>query len=116
MITIIAGLLSGIIAGMGIGGGTILIPILTIFLSVEQKIAQSTNLICFIPLALASLPIHNRNKNIDFSVAKKIIPFGIIGAIIGSLLAINIPSEILKKIFAAFLFIMGLREIFLCRD
>ena len=54
------GFLSGIIGGMGIGGGIILIPMLTMLLSVEQKIAQSTNLISYLPLALASL-WNNRN-------------------------------------------------------
>ncbi|MFZ7131994.1 MAG: sulfite exporter TauE/SafE family protein [Eubacteriales bacterium] len=113
--TILIGLLSGIIAGMGIGGGTLLIPMLTILLSIDQKIAQSTNLICFIPLAFASLPIHAKNKNIDYGVVKKIIPFGILGAILGTYLAINIPSDVLKKIFAVFLFVMGLREIIWCK-
>lgn len=113
--TIIIGLFSGIIAGMGIGGGTILIPMLIIFLGIDQKIAQSTNLLCFIPLALASLPIHAKNKNIDYNVAKKIIPFGIIGAVIGAYAAVNIPSQVLKKVFAIFLLIMGIREIFWCK-
>ena len=113
--TIILGLLSGIIAGMGIGGGTILIPMLIIFLNIDQKIAQSTNLLCFIPLALASIPIHAKNKNIDYTVAKKIIPFGVIGAIVGAYAAVNIPSAILKKLFAVFLLIMGIREIFWCK-
>ena len=42
-------LISGIIGGMGRGGGTLLIPILTIFLSFEQKSAQAINLLVFIP-------------------------------------------------------------------
>ena len=111
MATII-GILSGIIGGMGIGGGIILIPMLTLLLGVEQKIAQSTNLICYIPLALASLPIHIKNKNIDLSVTKKVVPFGLLGAFIGSIVAVNLPSELLQKIFAGLLLIMGLKEVF----
>lgn len=111
MATII-GLISGIIGGMGIGGGVVLIPMLTMILGVEQKIAQSANLICYLPLALASLPIHIKHKNIDFSITKKIVIFGIIGAIAGFVLAVNLPSKLLKKIFAIFLFVMGVREVF----
>jgi len=107
------GLLSGIIGGMGIGGGVVLIPMLTLLLNVEQKIAQSTNLICYLALALSSLPIHIKNKNIDFSVSKKVIPFGIVGALVGSFLAVKLPSILLKKLFAVFLLIMGLKEVFI---
>lgn len=106
------GFLSGIIGGMGIGGGIILIPMLTMLLSVEQKIAQSTNLISYLPLALACLPIHVKNKNIDLSVTKKVVPFGIIGTLLGSYLAVHLPSLLLRKLFAAFLLITGLKEIF----
>lgn len=106
------GFLSGIIGGMGIGGGIILIPMLTILLDVEQKIAQSTNLICYLPLALACLPIHIKHKNIDLSVTKKVVPFGIIGALLGSYLAVHLSPVILRKLFAALLFVMGVKEIF----
>ena len=109
--TIVIGFLSGIMGGMGIGGGTLLIPMLTLLLHIDQKIAQSTNLIVFIPLALASMPVHCKHKNVDISIAKKVIPYGIIGAVIGSFAAVTIPSSILKKLFALFLFIMGLKEI-----
>ena len=49
---ILAGIVGGIIGGMGMGGGTLLIPILTIFLDVEQKNAQAINLVAFIPMAI----------------------------------------------------------------
>ena len=55
---ILAGLVSGIISGMGIGGGIILIPILTIFLGFDQKVAQGITLLYFIPTAIFSLIIN----------------------------------------------------------
>ncbi|MFZ7119827.1 MAG: TSUP family transporter [Eubacteriaceae bacterium] len=109
---IFIGILSGILAGMGIGGGTVLIPMLTMILSTEQKIAQSTNLICFLPIAIASLTIHIKNHNVEIKLAKIIIPFGIIGAIIGSIIAVNLSSIILKKVFSFFLLLIGIKEIF----
>lgn len=50
---------------MGIGGGTILIPIMTIFLGFDQKTAQAVNLIYFIPTAITALTIHIKNKQIE---------------------------------------------------
>ena len=64
MALITTGFLSGIIGGMGIGGGTILIPIMTIFLGFDQKTAQAVNLIYFIPTAITALTIHVKNRQI----------------------------------------------------
>lgn len=108
---IIIGLASGIISGMGIGGGTILIPALDIFFGVEQQIAQSINLIYFIPTAICAIIIHIKNKNVDKKIFWQIIFTAILGSIIGSLIAVKIKAEILKKIFGGFLFIIGIIEL-----
>ena len=112
IITIIIGLVSGIISGMGIGGGTILIPALVFILNTNQHVAQCTNLYYFIPTAIAALIVHIKNKNIDFKIAWRIILFGVIGAVVGSYIATAISTDILKKIFAVFLFIMGITQLF----
>ena len=49
------------LGGMGMGGGTVLIPALTVILGVEQHVAQATNLIAFLPMALFTLKIHKEN-------------------------------------------------------
>ncbi|HHV95425.1 MAG TPA: TSUP family transporter [Clostridiaceae bacterium] len=112
MVLILIGLVSGTIGGMGIGGGTVLIPALTLFVNTEQHISQSINLIYFIPTAIIALIIHIKNKRIDFKIVLPIIIPGIIGAIIGSCIAIKFSSNVLKKIFAVFLLIMGIYEMF----
>lgn len=58
VLLVVSGVAAGVLGGMGMGGGTILIPILTIFFSVEQKSAQAINLVAFIPMAIISLVIH----------------------------------------------------------
>lgn len=65
---ILGGLVGGIIGGMGMGGGTLLIPILTIFLGIEQKNAQAINLIAFIPMAVIVTAINIKRKDIDLSL------------------------------------------------
>ena len=106
------GLISGVISGMGIGGGAILIPALTLIFDFEQKMAQNINLLYFIPTAIIAIFVHSKNKNIEKKGLFKIIIFGIVGAIIGSVIAINLKGEILRKIFGWFLLFMGISEMF----
>ncbi|WP_028992260.1 TSUP family transporter [Thermoanaerobacter thermocopriae] len=105
------GLFSGIVGGMGIGGGTILIPALTIFAGTEQHIAQSVNLFSFIPTAIIALIYHFKKKNIKYKIILFIIIGGIIGSVVGAIIAAITKAFILKKIFAVFLFCMGIYEL-----
>lgn len=115
MAIFILGLLAGIIGGMGIGGGTILIPGLIFLTDFKQQTIQSINLLSFIPVAIVALIIHFKNKNIIFKLSLPIISFGLLGAWVGSRLALTIPSSNLRRLFGVFLFIMGIYEI-LCKD
>lgn len=108
---ILTGFLAGIISGMGIGGGTILIPALTIFMSVEQKTAQAINLIYFIPTAIVAVITHVKEGNIDKGIIKPLIIYGIIGAVAGSLLMNTVSKEMLRTAFGVFLFVLGGMEI-----
>jgi uncharacterized membrane protein YfcA len=104
------GLISGIVGGMGIGGGTILIPAFILFMSIDQHVIQSVNLIYFIPTAIVALIVHIRNKLVDYKTALSIVAFGALGAVMGAYAAVNLPSFTLKKMFGIFLFFMGLYE------
>lgn len=109
---IIIGLLSGIISGMGIGGGSILIPSLILFNDIPQIEAQGINLVVFIPIAIIALFTHKKEGNLDLKYTKKIIIGGIIGAVIGSLIALKIDSDDLRKYFGFFLLFIGVFEFF----
>ncbi len=87
MIEVLTGFISGIVSGTGMGGGTILILCLSIFLGVEQKTAQATNLIFFVPTSLAAIYINIKQKKINLKISKTIILWGIVGAIIGATIA-----------------------------
>lgn len=105
------GFFAGIIGGMGMGGGTILIPALVLFANIDPKIAQSINLISSIPMTLMALVIHIKNKNVVFKLVVPIALFGVIGAIFGSFVANYLSSEILRKIFGGFLLLVGIFEV-----
>ena len=83
MIEILIGMISGIVSGTGMGGGTILIFLLTFMMGIEQHVSQATNLIFFIPTSIVAIIINIKNKNIDLKLAIIISIFGILGAIIG---------------------------------
>lgn len=107
---IIAGFISGVVGGMGMGGGTLLIPILTIFLLFPQKNAQAINLFVFIPMAVVSLIIHIKNKLVDFGVGVPVIISGTIFSVTGSILAGFVSNGVLRKIFGCFLLGVGVYQ------
>lgn len=109
---VLIGLCSGVFSGIGMGGGTILIFLLTTFSGLEQHIAQATNLIYFVPTAISAIIVNYRNKNIDIKLAKNISIYGAIGAFIGAIIAINIDVNILKKLFGIFLAFIAIHEIY----
>ena len=108
----LVGFCSGIISGMGIGGGTILIPALLFFTDITQQQAQGVNLIYFVPTAITALITHQKKGNLDWKTAKPLAVLGLTGAAAGAFLAVSLESELLRKIFGGFLFLMGLSEIF----
>ena len=96
---ILFGALGGLIGGMGMGGGTILIPLLTLFLNVPQLQAQTINLISFIPMAIVSLIIHIKNKLVDFKALFKVLPFALGFSVLSSFFALQTDSNNLRTIF-----------------
>lgn len=107
---IIFGFLSGIIGAMGMGGGTLLIPLLTIFSNVSQILAQGYNLIAFLPMSVVAIIIHAKNKLIASKYLFWIIPSGIIFAVLGGILANLLDGDILKVLFGIFLIILSIFE------
>ena len=112
MLEILIGIISGIVSGTGMGGGTILIFLLSFMLGIDQHVSQATNLIFFIPTSIVAIIVNIKNKNIDLKLAIIISIFGILGAILGANLAIGTDVQSLKKYFGYFLAIIALHEIY----
>ena len=111
MLNILIGFLSGIISGMGIGGGAILIPALILLSKITQQTAQGINLTYFIPTALLALFVHLKNKNIKVKTALILGVFGLPGSVLGAILATSIKSLSLRQMFGVFLLFVGIYEI-----
>lgn len=111
-VLIISGLLSGVIAGMGIGGGSILVPMLAVFTPLPQQEIQAINLAVFIPASIAALTVHVKNKTIDFSLSRPLIIYGLLGSAAGAFAALCLDGAVLRKIFAFFILFIGIFQLF----
>ena len=109
---ILIGILSGCVAALGMGGGTVLILLLGIWCNIEQHISQGTNLIFFIPTSIVAIYMNIKNKTINYNLAGKIIIAGILGSIFGAYLSFKFESDNLRKYFGIFLIIVSILEIY----
>ena len=108
----VSGIAAGILGGMGMGGGTILIPLLTIFFNVAQKEAQAINLVAFIPMAIVSLAIHIKNKRVKKEGLLWIIVPAVLTSVGGGFAAQAVNGEVLKRIFGGFLLLLSVVQFF----
>ncbi len=106
------GFLGGILGGMGMGGGTILIPLLTIFMSVNQHVAQTVNLVAFIPMAIVVIIMHLKNKLIEKKGLLFVILPATFFAVLGSILSQKLDGNLLQKIFGGFLLAIAILQFF----
>lgn len=112
LLYLLAGFLSGVLGGMGMGGGTVLIPALTVVLNVEQHVAQSTNLIAFLPMSAFSLKVHKERGLLKTDGVWWIVIPALITSVIFGLLAAVLPAQILRKMFGVFLILLAVKGIF----
>lgn len=104
----LAGLIAGIAGAMGLGGGSVLLLYLTLFLNTEQLKAQGINLLFFIPIALFSCIIYQKRKVLKIKEIWLIALFGLIGTVLGVLLVQVINAEYIRKIFGAAVLAYGI--------
>lgn len=105
---ILAGLFGGVVGGMGMGGGTLLIPILTLFFGMSQHLSQGLNLLVFIPTAVIAVIMHAKNKLLSYKTFFFII-IPAVGASVGfAFLANFLDGAVLRIIFGYFLIVIGI--------
>jgi len=108
LLLVLFGVLSGIFAGMGMGGGTFLVPLLSVVFGVEQIICQSTNVICFLVLAVVCTVIYVKNKFVNFWVVLCVCIPSVLVSILCSILTLKVESKLLHIIFAGFIILIGI--------
>lgn len=110
LVYLLAGIAGGLLGGMGMGGGTVLIPILTVLCGVPQHLAQSVNLFSFLPMALLSLRVHAQNGLLDArGTPWMIVPAAVLSAL-GAWLVQGVAAGALRAGFGVFLCILSLYQ------
>ncbi|MBQ2916770.1 MAG: sulfite exporter TauE/SafE family protein [Clostridia bacterium] len=112
MLEFLTGIISGTVSGTGMGGGTILILILSVFMGINQHVAQATNLIFFVPTSITAIIATMREKLIDWKIGIPVAISGIIGAIFGAKISVNMNVNNLKRYFGIFLILITIYEIY----
>lgn len=107
LVFFLCGILGGVLGGMGMGGGTVLIPLLTIFCGVPQTAAQGINLVSFLPMSALALSVHAKSGLLERRGLGWIILPALLFSVFFSLLAAHIPAGMLKRGFGVFLVILS---------
>ena len=104
------GVVTGVTSGLlGVGGGTLMVPFLTLALGLSQHSAEATSLVVVLPTAVvASLELRRRGIG-ELPVALRFGVVGALGGVGGALLALALPASTLRLVFAVFLGLVGLR-------
>ncbi len=106
------GLLTGILSGFGIGGGSLLLLYLTLCAGVGQYQAGGVNLLYFLACAPAALASHRKNGLIERTAVRFCVPAGIATSVMAALLAARMDTGWLRRIFGVFLLYIGIKETF----
>lgn len=108
----LAGAVTGVLSGFGVGGGSLLLIYMTSFAGIEQNLAQGVNLLYFLPTAATALPAHAKNGYIEKAALLPAILAGLAGTALAAWVATALDVELLRKCFGVFLLFIGLRELF----
>lgn len=111
ILQIIFSFLAGIVAAMGLGGGSVLVIYLSAILSLEQKMSQGINLLFFIPCAVYSTYYYSKEKLIIKQALLPIIAGGVIGVLLGMKILSYFDTNMLSKMFGLFLIVLALKEL-----
>ena len=109
--SVFLGSIFGFLAGLGIGGGSLLVLWLTVVLGMEPDTARSINLLFFIPTALIACFFRKMQKDLDIKTVLPAMVTGCLAAALFSWLGTQIQTDLLKKLFGGLLILTGLREV-----
>ena len=108
MVWLLAAIISGVLGGMGMGGGTLYIPVLTQFFGVSQRLAQWLNLVSFVPMAAVSLCIHASQHRLCARGFWLLFVPAFVTTALFAYLATRLGGRVLAVGFGFFLVVVGL--------
>lgn len=108
LIPFLCGLGASVISAWGVGGGTLLLLVMTLFLGVDQRTAQGVNLLFFLPTAASALVCHAKAGYLDKPTLKAAVPAAVAAALIGAWISNALDVEVLRKPFGVYLLLSGI--------
>ena len=111
LVPALAGMITGILSGFGIGGGSLLLIYMTSFAGVPQNLAQGVNLLYFLPAAALALPAHWKNGYVEKKVLLPAIGMGLLCAGGAAWIAAGMDTILLRRCFGVFLVFVGSRQL-----
>ena len=110
LLLVVGGLGAGFLSGtIGIGGGLLFVPTMTVGFRLSQAVAQGTSLIAIVPTAIVGGFTHLRQGNVLIRPALWMGGGGVVGAVIGALVAVEVPGSVLARVWGAFLVLSAYR-------
>ncbi len=107
------GLGAGLLAGLfGIGGGVVIVPAMVLLASFDQHVAQGTSLLVIIPSAMLGTWTHHRHARFMMRDAVILAAGGVVGALVGSLTALALDEDLLRRLFALLILAVAARMFF----
>jgi uncharacterized membrane protein YfcA len=103
---VVAGIASGL---LGVGGGTLMVPFLTLAVGLNQHGAEATSLLVILPTAIVGSLTLRRKGVGNLGIALRFGLVGAVGAVAGAKLALALPASTLKIVFAVFVGVVGLK-------
>ncbi len=107
IIPFLCGLGASVVSAWGVGGGTLLLLVMTLFLGVDQRTAQGINLLFFLPTAASALVCHARGGYLDKPTLKAAVPAAVAAALVGAWVSNAVDVEVLRKPFGVYLLLSG---------
>ncbi len=107
IIPFLCGLGASVVSAWGVGGGTLLLLVMTLFLGVDQRTAQGINLLFFLPTAASALVCHARGGYLDKPTLKAAVPVAVAAALVGAWVSNAVDVEVLQKPFGVYLLLSG---------
>ena len=107
IVPFLCGLGASVLSAWGVGGGTLLLLVMTLFLGVDQRTAQGINLLFFLPAAASALVCQAKGGYLDKPTLKNAIPLAVAAALAGAWIPTALDVEVLHKPFGVYLLLSG---------
>ncbi len=113
IVVLAAGVVVGVVSALfGVGGGVLMVPFLVLIVGLGQHAAEGTSLLVIVPTAIVGTIAHVRRGYVEVPTAARLAVGGVVGAVAGALLGLELSAGTLRSLFALLVALVGIRMIY----